>query len=288
MNADPKLAAADGGAWDVVAKAVSHGQDIFVRNMMLERSPPRLSPLLEHAIALNRYAAEIGKPDGQRLEEYSDANFPALKLQITAPAPIHVKLEKTVLAWWLTKVREDLGTSDGDVRKLMGKRSPEDIAAALVDGTKLTDAKLRTRLLTGGAKAINAYHDPLIDFARVLDPLARAVRTDYEAQCQSGDHGEECGADRQGTVRAGGQKCLSGCDLYTALVLWSRDGIPGKRSCRSTSDEFCRCLRPCHGAGPPSETAGQLDRRRKSRSIRVQTWISRHPTTSLAVIRAHL
>jgi Peptidase S46 len=180
VNADPKLAAADGGAWDVVAKAVSHGQDIFVRNMMLERSPPRLSPLLEHAIALNRYAAEIGKPDGQRLEEYSDANFPALKLQITAPAPIHVKLEKTVLAWWLTKVREDLGTSDGDVRKLMGKRSPEDIAAALVDGTKLTDAKLRAKLLAGGAKAIDAYHDPMMDFARILDPLARAVRSDYE------------------------------------------------------------------------------------------------------------
>ena len=180
VTADPKLAAADGGAWNAVATAVSHGRDIFVRNMMLERIPGRLSPLLGHAIDLNRYATEIGKPDGQRLEEYSDANFPALKLQITAPAPIHTKLEKTILAWWLTKLREDLGTSDADVRKLMGKRSPEEIAAALVDGTKLTDAKLRARLLTGGAAAINAYHDPLIDFARVLDPPARAVRTDYE------------------------------------------------------------------------------------------------------------
>jgi hypothetical protein len=147
---------------------------------MLERYPPRLSPLLGHAVALNRYAAEIGKPDGQRLEEYSDANFPALRLQIVAPAPIHVKLEKTTLAWWLTKVREDLGTTDPDVRKLMGTRSPEDIAAALVDGTKLTDAKLRARLLAGGAKAIDAYHDPLIDFARILDPMARTVRADYE------------------------------------------------------------------------------------------------------------
>jgi len=50
---------------------------------------------------------------------------------------------------WLTKLRENLGTSDGDVRKLMGKRSPEENRAALVDGTKLTDAKLRARLLTG-------------------------------------------------------------------------------------------------------------------------------------------
>ena len=180
VTADPKLASVDGGAWTAVATAVAHGRDIFVRNTMLERLPSRLSPLLRHAVDLNRYAAEVGKPDGQRLEEYSDANFPALKQQIVAPAPIHVKLEKTVLAWWLTKVREDLGASDDDVRKLMGKRSPEDIAAALVDGTKLTDAKLRARLLAGGAKAIDAYHDPLIDFARILDPLARAVRSDYE------------------------------------------------------------------------------------------------------------
>jgi hypothetical protein len=180
VAADPKLATADGGAWTAVATALAHNREIFVRNMMLERSSQRLSPLLAHAVALNRYATEIGKPDGQRLEEYSDANFPALKQQIISPAPIHTKLEKTVLAFWLTKVREDLGTSDADVRTLMGKRSPEEIAAALVDGTKLTDVKLRTRLLAGGAKAINAYHDPLIDFARVLDPLARAVRADYE------------------------------------------------------------------------------------------------------------
>jgi hypothetical protein len=180
VGADPKLATMDGGAWTAVATAVAHGREIFVRNNMLERSSQRLSPLLGHAMALNRYAAEIGKPDGQRLEEYSDANFPALKQEIISPAPIHTKLEKTVLAWWLTKVREDLGTGDADVRKLMGKRSPEEIAAALVDGTKLTDAKLRARLLAGGAKAIDAYHDPMIDFARILDPLARAVRADYE------------------------------------------------------------------------------------------------------------
>jgi len=180
VAADPKLAAADGGAWAAVAAAVAHAQDIFVRSVLLERFPSRFSPLLGHALALNRYAAEVGKPDGQRLEEYSDANFPALKQEIESPAPIHAKLEKTVLAWWLTKLREDLGTSDADVRKLMGNGSPEDIAAALVGGTKLADPKLRTRLLTGGAKAIDAYHDPLMDFARALDPLARAVRTDYE------------------------------------------------------------------------------------------------------------
>jgi hypothetical protein len=180
VAADPKLSAAYGGAWDAVAAAIKHDQDIFVRAALLERFPTRLSPLLGQAVALNRYAAEVGKPNGQRLEEYSDANFPALKLQITSPAPTHVDLEKTVLTWWLTKVREDLGTGDADVRALMGSQSPAEIADALVDGTKLKDAKFRAQLLAGGPKAIDAYHDPLIDFARKLDAPARAVRSDYE------------------------------------------------------------------------------------------------------------
>jgi hypothetical protein len=178
VAADPKLAAPYGGAWSAVAAAAAHQRNIFVRDALLERFPGFLSPLLGHAVNLNRYAAEIGKPDGQRLEEYTDAHFPALRQQIISPAPIHGELEKTVLTWWLTKVREDLGTSDPDVKALLGKRSPEDVAAAIVDGTKLSQAPLRAKLLAGGASAINAYHDPLMDFERVLDAPARAVRTD--------------------------------------------------------------------------------------------------------------
>src|SRR5260370_21260033 len=135
-----------------------------------------MSDLLGDAVGLNRYSAEIGKPDGQRLEEFTDANFPALRQQIVSPAPIHGDLEKTVLTWWLTKVREYLGTSDPDVRALLGKNSPEEVADRLVGGTKLGEAPLRAQLLEGGASAINAYHDPLIDFARTLDVPARAAR----------------------------------------------------------------------------------------------------------------
>ena len=180
VAADPKLAKQYGGAWNAVAAAVAHQRNIYVRNSLLERFPQWMSELLGHTVALNRYAAEIGKPDGQRLEEFSDANFPALRQQIVSPAPIHADLEKTVLAWWLTKVREYLGTSDPDVRALLGKNSPEEIADALVTGTKLSEAPLRAKLLDGGASGIDAYHDPLIDFARTLDAPARAVRTDNE------------------------------------------------------------------------------------------------------------
>lgn len=180
VAADPSLAANYGGAWDAVAAAVAHQRTIFVRDALLERFPQWMSALLSHAVTLNRYAAEVGKPDGQRLEEFADANFPALRQEIVSPAPIHAELERTMLAWWLTKVREYLGTTDPDVLTLIGKQSPEEIADALVAGTKLSEASLRAQLLAGGASAIDAYHDPLVDFARTLDAPARAVRADHE------------------------------------------------------------------------------------------------------------
>ena len=180
VAADKRLAPSTGGAWDAIATAENHNRDIFVRRSLLERLPTAVSPVLSQAIDLNRYAAEIVKPDGQRLEEYTDSNFPALKQEIDSPAPIHKELEKTALTWWLTKVREYLGTTDPDVKTILGKQSPEEIARALIDGTKLTSAQVRADLLKGGKKSIDAFHDPLLDFARRLDGPARAVRTDYE------------------------------------------------------------------------------------------------------------
>jgi hypothetical protein len=180
VAADPKLAE-DAGAWDAIAAAEAHSKAIFVRYILVEGLPGRVfSPLLGNALALARYADEAGKPNGERLEEYSDAAFPALKQEIVSPAPVFVKLEKTMLTFWLTKLREDLGTTDPDVRAIMGKDSPEDIANALIDGTKLKDPKVRAQLLAGGPKAIKAFHDPLLDFARKLDVPGRAVRADYE------------------------------------------------------------------------------------------------------------
>jgi hypothetical protein len=176
----PELTQQYGGAWDAIAAATKHGRDLSPRLALLERFPQFLTPLLAKAIELNRYAAEHAKPDGQRLEEYSDAAFPQLKLDLVSPAPIYPELEKTMMTWWLTKLREDLGTSDPDFRAIMGKRSPAEIAASIVDGSKLKDAKVRAALLEGGAQAINASDDPALVFARLLDGPARAVRSDYE------------------------------------------------------------------------------------------------------------
>jgi Peptidase S46 len=170
----------DGREWDAIVAAIMHARQIYARLELLEQFPQRISPLLGQAIALNRYAAEAGKPDGRRLEEYTDANFPTLKQKIASPAPIHAELEQTILAWWLQKLRENLGAQDADVEALMRERNPQEITDAIIGGTRLMDASMRAQLLAGGPAAIDAYRDPLLEFARALDGPARAVRDDYE------------------------------------------------------------------------------------------------------------
>ena len=180
VAADTQLARDDGGAWDAIAAAVDKNKTLYVRDALIDRFPPRLITMIGQSLALVQYAAEVQKPDGQRLEEYSDSNFPLLKLSITSPAPIYPEFQKALITWWLTKLREYLGTTDPDVRAIMGKQSPAEIAAAIVDGSKLKDPAVRAKLLAGGPAAINAFQDPMLDFARRLDAPGRAVRETFE------------------------------------------------------------------------------------------------------------
>ena len=180
MNADPKLAQ-DRGAYDAIAKAMAHDKQIFQRYLLLEGFGQRFaSSTLRQAIELNRYAAESAKPNGQRIEEYQESNFPALKLDITAAEPVYPELDRAQIAWWLTKIREYLGADDPDVHAILGRKSPEQIADEIVNGTKLGDPATRAKLLDGGAAAIHASSDPALVFARKLDGPARAVKTDFD------------------------------------------------------------------------------------------------------------
>jgi hypothetical protein len=127
-----------------------------------------------------RYAAEASKPDEARLPEYTNANFPTVRQSIQSTAPIYPELEKLTLTFSLTKLREVLGPDDPFVKKVLGRKSPEQRAADLIDGTGLTSVELRTRLLEGGQSAVAASNDPMIVLARTIDPDLRAVRKDYD------------------------------------------------------------------------------------------------------------
>ncbi|HET6604598.1 MAG TPA: S46 family peptidase [Xanthomonadaceae bacterium] len=182
---DPERAARYGRAWDEIAQAQRTMRNIHARYSLLEAGRGFQSDLFGHARRLLRAAAERDKPNARRLREYGEAALPRMRQQVLSEAPIYPEYEKVLLAWSLGKLREHLGTDDAFVRQVLGRQSPEAVAARLVDGSRLADREVRTALWEGGSKAIAASQDPMIVFARAVDPEARAVRKRYEDEVEA-------------------------------------------------------------------------------------------------------
>jgi hypothetical protein len=179
VDADPRLKAQYGAAWDDLQGVLSRS-----RQGLEERSfvggEAFSSALFGHALTLVRYPVETKKSNELRLPEFSEASSPALRQRMFSTAPIYPELEKLRLTFSLTKMREALGPDHAFVRRVLGKKSPAQLATELVDGTKLADVGLRKQLLEGGQAAIDASNDPMIALARIVDADMRAVRKDVE------------------------------------------------------------------------------------------------------------
>jgi hypothetical protein len=180
VDADPQLKTEVGPAWDNIRAAIDHQKLIRDRFNVLEGRMGFDSQLFSDARALVRHAAEASKPDGQRLQEYTDANFPILAQTITSNAPIYNDFEKVKLRFSLTLLQRLLGPDDPVVKAIFANKSPDDLANELIDKTTLGDMETRKKLLEGGAAAIDGSKDPMILFAKLVDPDARAVRKDFE------------------------------------------------------------------------------------------------------------
>lgn len=176
INADPKRKETYGDPWAKNAQALAVKNRIFKQYVMLEGSFGLQGELFQYAKLLVRAANERQKPDAERLTAYHDARLPALEAELGSTAPVYPDLEKTELAFSLTKLRQVLGADDEMVKLVLGKASPDDLAETLVKGTKLADPKVRLTLWKGGVQAIAASHDPMIVLARSLEPQTRALR----------------------------------------------------------------------------------------------------------------
>ncbi|MBC5798390.1 MAG: S46 family peptidase [Candidatus Eremiobacteraeota bacterium] len=181
VAADARLQRADGSAWDQIARLQTLRQQLAPRYNAVTGFTFE-SGLLGDALTLVESAEERTKPNAQRLPEYTDQALIGLEQQLTAPIPVYPDLEETTLGFAFTKTREVLGTDDSLVKKMLGTEAPDDLAHRLVSGTKLADPAVRKALFTGGQAAITASDDPMIVYARSLDPDIRAIRKDYEAR----------------------------------------------------------------------------------------------------------
>jgi hypothetical protein len=168
-------------AFDEIARAETRLREIN-KPLMIERGNG--GRLFGIARTLLRAGAERPLANEKRLEEYRDAAMPVLQQRLFSPAPIYDDLERLQLTFFLTKLREELGPDNATVRKLLGKESPDELAARLLKGTSLREVASRKKLWDGGATAVDAAAatDPLLAAIKLIDPDSRAVRKVFETE----------------------------------------------------------------------------------------------------------
>jgi hypothetical protein len=140
------------------------------------------SVLYGYARTLVRAGLAKASPSALQLPEYADSRLPLLEKSTLDPRQIEPEMETFYLAFWLSKSREAMGTDAPESKALLGRQSPEGLAARLVSGTKLGDPAGRKALWNGGIDAIRASDDPLIRFVLANDATAREVRAAWEGR----------------------------------------------------------------------------------------------------------
>ena len=171
VMANPQWKAAYSNAWDEIAQAEKKS----LMRLNQETYNDLGSSLAGLATTIVQYAAEIQKPDGERLPGYHDAQLDSLKMRMLSPAPVYPQLQMAMMAGALEWDLSGVGPNDPFLKIVLDGKTPSEAAAALINGTKMADPAFRRKLVEGGAAAVNASDDPLIVLARKLDPMRREL-----------------------------------------------------------------------------------------------------------------
>jgi hypothetical protein len=169
-------------AYDQIASAVKITGAQMKRYSLLERGDGFDSASFRTARTLLRAGEERPKANGDRLREYSEASKASLELNLFSPQPIYTDFEILMLTDSLTYLATTFGGDDVLVQKVLAGKSPHERAVDLINSTKVRDVVFRKKLYEGGASAVSAANDPMIELARLIDPEARAVRKIVDEQ----------------------------------------------------------------------------------------------------------
>lgn len=172
-----------GDAWGEIGRAQTAYRGMFYQYQYLEARAGERSLLFGWARDIVRGAAEREKPDAERLQRYTQARLSTVVQSVNATRPVTPEFEEIHLAFWLSKLREQLTVDDPVARRILGAESPEALAERL-SRSRLADPAYRRQLWEGGAAAVAASDDPMIVFVRAWDADARSVRERYVAEVE--------------------------------------------------------------------------------------------------------
>ena len=169
VAANPEWQREYGGAWQTIAETEEKVKPL-VKGQFFRRTDSRLFGI---ALDIVQYAAEIKKPDGERLPDFHEAGLDTMKFQMLSPAPIPRETEKLYMSSALKLGEEKLGKDDAYLQAILQGGDVDAVVNSLVDGTKLGDVAVRKQLMDGGEAAVAASTDPMIAAARRVDPIVR-------------------------------------------------------------------------------------------------------------------
>ncbi|GLS01242.1 dipeptidyl-peptidase [Brevundimonas denitrificans] len=192
FRARAEAGAGDANPWTTLGAAQPIVRDLYPAMALLEGgtgmgTTPVAggSQLFSWARTLVRGAQERAKPSAERLPEYADSRLSGVQSGLFAERPVYPGLEQVRMEWWLSKTREWLTVDHPSVRGLLGRESPEQLSARLIEGTTLADPAVRRALWEGGLAAVEASQDPLIQYLLAIQDETRAIRSEWEEKVQA-------------------------------------------------------------------------------------------------------
>jgi hypothetical protein len=169
-------------AWEQVAAAYKVLPAFAKRSAFSNLTASRLAGM---ASTIVRYGEEIQKASGQRYVEFADARLEGLKFNLLSTAPVYMDMEEFALAAWLDEGLKTLGPADPFIKAALGGKPVAAVVRQAFASTKLNDVAVRKALVEGGAGAIAASTDSLIELARRVEPVIRELRAWQEEKVQS-------------------------------------------------------------------------------------------------------
>lgn len=170
-----------GEAWAEIARAETANASAFYPYQYLELRAGERSQLFAWARDIVRGGAERAKPDAERLSRYRSDRLWAVTQSLHAETAIDPAWEALNLRLWLESMRAQMPARSVAVQHVFAGADAASLADAL-SHSRLGEASVRQQLWDGGAPAVAASDDPMIQFVRRWDEDARAVRARYDTQ----------------------------------------------------------------------------------------------------------
>ena len=225
VAADPALRAAAGIGVGRYRRGPEGLRGIRKDMLLLEDGRAFRCHLFQIARMLVRMAEEDGKPNADRLREYRQSNRESLEQGLFSEAPIYDELETIKLADALSMFVTEAGADNDLVVKVLDGKSPRDRAAALIQAAigRRGRAARTGQGRQGGHRGLERPDDPTGAAGRRAGPQGPphdggTIRRTAAAGLRQ---------DRQGPLRRGGQRGLSGRHLHAAPGLRRGEGLRG-------------------------------------------------------------